>query len=132
MSMPAPIVCRGVRGAVIVDKDEREAILSASRDLMAKIIEANQIEPADIASVLFTTTADITAANPAAGARQIGLTDAALMCMRETSTNSATDLARCIRVLVHWNTHKTQSEMRHVYLGEAATLRPERAWSAQQ
>jgi len=34
-------------------------------------------------------------------------------------------LARCIRVLVHWNTDVPQSEIRHVYLGEAAILRPD-------
>jgi chorismate mutase len=34
-------------------------------------------------------------------------------------------LARCIRVLLHWNTEQPQESVRHVFLGEAATLRPD-------
>jgi chorismate mutase len=36
-------------------------------------------------------------------------------------------LPRCIRVLLHWNTDKAQSEIRHIYLREAARLRPDLA-----
>jgi chorismate mutase len=36
-------------------------------------------------------------------------------------------LPRCIRILVHWNTTKSIEEIRHVYLGEAAVLRPDKA-----
>ena len=31
----------------------------------------------------------------------------------------------CIRVLVHWNTEVAQEAVRHVYLREAAALRPD-------
>ena len=34
-------------------------------------------------------------------------------------------LAYCIRVLLLWNTDKAQTEIRHSYLKEAATLRPD-------
>jgi chorismate mutase len=34
-------------------------------------------------------------------------------------------LQRCIRVLLHVNTERTQSEMVHVYLREAVALRPD-------
>jgi len=30
-----------------------------------------------------------------------------------------------VRVLIHWNTTKSQKEIVHVYLGEAAKLRPD-------
>jgi chorismate mutase len=36
-------------------------------------------------------------------------------------------LARCIRVLIHWNTTCRADEVVHVYVREASTLRPERA-----
>jgi chorismate mutase len=36
-------------------------------------------------------------------------------------------LEKCIRVLVHVNTEKTQTEMVHVYLREAVSLRPDLA-----
>ncbi len=35
-------------------------------------------------------------------------------------------LARCIRVLVHWNTNRKADEILHVYLREAKSLRPDR------
>jgi chorismate mutase len=34
-------------------------------------------------------------------------------------------LRRCIRVLVHWNTDKRREEIVHIYLKEAAALRPD-------
>lgn len=34
-------------------------------------------------------------------------------------------LARCIRVLLQWNTDLPQQEIRHVYLGAASNLRPD-------
>ena len=43
----------------------------------------------------------------------------------QTVGNVPTGLPRCIRVLVHWNTHKGQQEIQHVYLREAQSLRPD-------
>ena len=34
-------------------------------------------------------------------------------------------LPRCLRVLLHWNTELPQSAIRHVYLRDAASLRPD-------
>jgi chorismate mutase len=34
-------------------------------------------------------------------------------------------LPRCIRVLVHWNTDKPQSDIHHVYVRDAEKLRPD-------
>ena len=34
-------------------------------------------------------------------------------------------LPLCIRVLIHWNTDKQQSEIEHVYVREAKKLRPD-------
>jgi len=35
-------------------------------------------------------------------------------------------LAHCIRILLLWNTVKSQQEIVHVYLHEAASLRPDK------
>ncbi len=115
---------RGIRGAVVAERDDREAILSATRELIGAIVAANPgLEPGDIASVFFTVTDDLSAAYPALGARQMGWTEVPLMCAREIPVPGA--LGRVIRVLVHWNTPLAQSQVRHVYLGEAAMLRPD-------
>lgn len=118
------LACRGVRGAITVTKNETEEMLTATRQLLQRIVEVNQMNPDDVASVYFTTTADLTATYPALAARQIGWLDQALLCGHEM--NVPHSLPLCIRVLIHWNTHKTVREIVHVYLGEAASLRPDR------
>ncbi|HEY9897654.1 MAG TPA: chorismate mutase [Pantanalinema sp.] len=117
--------CRGVRGATSADQNTPEAILAATRELLATLVEANGISPIDVASIFLTATPDLTADFPAQAARQMGWADAALLCAQEIAVPTATP--RLIRVLIHWNTPKTAAEIRHVYLKEARTLRPDRA-----
>lgn len=121
----ASIVCRGVRGATTVTSVDRESVLHATRELLATLIRANGIESEDVASATFSTTTDITSAFPATAARQLGWIEVPLMCSHEMVVEGA--LQRCIRVLVHWNTDKAQTEIRHVYLNEARSLRPDKS-----
>lgn len=115
---------RGIRGANIASENQPEAILAATRALLEAILEANPgLEPGEIASALFTVTDDLDAAYPAAAARQLGWSAVPLMCAREIEVPGS--LRRCIRVLLHWNTNLPQSAIRHMYLGEAASLRPD-------
>ncbi|MCB0197187.1 MAG: chorismate mutase [Anaerolineae bacterium] len=119
------LVCRGVRGATTVEADTRAEILAATKELLTAMIEANGIEENDVASVFFTTTADVVSEYPALAARQLGWKDAALLCSHEMAVPRG--LAKCIRILVHWNTSKSIKEIKHVYLNGAETLRPDRA-----
>ena len=119
-----PMACRGVRGATTVRHNDPDEILRATRELLNSITKANGMSPEDIASVYFTTTDDLNAAYPAAAARQLGWQDAALMCAHEISVPNG--LNHCIRVLIHWNTHKSAKEIKHIYLKEAKSLRPDR------
>lgn len=115
---------RGIRGAVAAAQNEPEAILAATRDLLLAILEANRdLRPADIGSAFFTLTEDLTAAYPALAARQLGWSQVPLLCSREIPVPDG--LPRCIRVLIHWNTDLPQEAIQHVYLGEAACLRPD-------
>jgi chorismate mutase len=123
-SNPAPLVCRGVRGATTVDANTGPAILEATRDLLERVIAANHIEQEDVASAWFTTTPDVNAEYPAVAARQLGWHDAALMCSHEMAVPHG--LPMCIRVLIHWNTTRTLSEIQHVYIRGAVSLRPDR------
>ena len=113
--------CRGVRGATVADDNTASSILAATRVLLEHLVEANDIDPADIASVFFTTSADLTAAFPAQAARDLGWMDVALMCAHEVDVPDG--LPRCIRVLIHWNTDRGNSQIKHVYLGDAKALR---------
>lgn len=117
------MACRGVRGATTVEQNEREEILTATRQLLALIIRSNEIDPADIASATFTTTPDIDAEFPALAARQLGWLDVPLLCGHEMTVPGS--LPRCIRVLMHWNTDKPQSAVEHVYVRDAVKLRPD-------
>ncbi len=118
------IMCRGVRGAITVSSDNEDEILEATRELLQALVAANGMIVDDVASVYFTTTADLTATYPAYAARQLGWYDAALLCGHEMAVPGG--LARCVRVLIHWNTTKMAKEIVHVYLREARSLRPDR------
>jgi chorismate mutase len=117
--------CRGVRGATTVENNQPEEILRASRQLLALMIRQNDIHPEDVASAIFSTTTDLDAEFPALAARQLGWLDVALMCVHELDVPGS--LRRCIRVLLHWNTEKLPSEIVHVYIKDAAGLRPDRS-----
>ena len=115
---------RGVRGATVVSQDDASEILEATRELICAIMDANPtLRPADLASALFTVTDDLSAVHPAKAARLLGWSEVPLMCAREIPVPGS--LPHCIRVLVHWNTALSQSEIHHVYLRQAVSLRPD-------
>ena len=116
---------RGIRGATVAAANTADAIRSATRELLLALTAANALDSADIGSVIFSATSDLTAEPPARAARELGWTDAALMCLAEMETDHG--LPRCIRVLINWNTPKAMADVRHVYLHAAAQLRPDRA-----
>lgn len=119
-----PIRCRGVRGAISVEANTAEAIVSATRELLEALIAANGIEPDDVGSLLLTVTPDLTAEYPAVAARQIGWQAVAVMCAQEMAVPHG--LPRCVRALVHWNTDRAAADIQHVYLRDAEALRPDR------
>lgn len=115
--------CRGVRGATTAEADTRDAILTATRQLLALMIRINEIRAEDVASAIFTTTVDLKAEFPALAARQLGWHDVPLLCTHELDVPNS--LRRCIRILVHWNTPRSQADIRHVYIKDAVRLRPD-------
>jgi chorismate mutase len=117
------MLCRGVRGATTADANTREEILTATRQLLALMIRLNGIEPENVASAVFSLTRDLDAEFPALAARQLGWLDVPLLCTYEVDVPGS--LRRCVRVLLHWNTAKPQSEIRHIYIKDAVKLRPD-------
>jgi chorismate mutase len=114
---------RGVRGATTVKINSKEAIVDATKEMLDEIVAINGIAPEDIASAFFSTTKDLNAEFPAIAARQIGWKDIPLMCMHEMEVPNS--LPMCVRVMIHWNTNKPASEIRHVYINGAEKLRPD-------
>ena len=117
------MICRGVRGATTVSQNSRDEILEATRQLLALIIRQNGIDSKDVASAIFTVTSDLDAEFPALAARQIGWMDVPLICTHEISVPGSLPL--CVRILLHWNTEKSQDEIHHVYVRDAVRLRPD-------
>jgi len=115
---------RGARGATTVSANTEEAIITATKELMAKLIEVNNIAPDSVASAFVSTTEDIDAAFPAKALRQFkGWTYVPVMCMREMPVPNS--LKMCVRIMLHVNTNLAQEEIVHVYLREAKVLRPD-------
>ena len=118
---------RAVRGAVTVTTDSPAAIDAAVRELLDELTDANAIDAADVVSAIFSATPDLHSRNPATAARSLGWTDVPLMCVAELETDGM--LAQCVRVLLHVSVSDGR-RLRPVYLGEAATLRPDLdAWN---
>ncbi len=115
--------CRGRRGATTANHTDREEILAATLELLQLMVSLNDLIVEDIASIIFTVTDDLDAVFPALAARQLGWNEIALMCMREIPVPNS--LAKCIRVLLLVNTTRSASEMQHVYIRGASSLRPE-------
>lgn len=116
---------RGIRGATTAAANTEIAILDATEELLRWLTAANGLRPADIASAVFSVTADLNAAFPARAARQLGWNEAPLLDVMELPVPDS--LPRCIRVLIHWNTELPAEAIRHGYLREAGQLRPDLA-----
>jgi len=115
---------RGVRGATVAIANQADAILAATRELLLAIRNANpSMRPEDVASILFTVTNELDAVYPAQAAHQLKWSGIPLICAREIPVPGG--LPNCIRVMIHWNTDLPQAEIRHIYLKEAAKLRPD-------
>jgi chorismate mutase len=117
---------RGIRGATTVARNDASAIYMATLELLNTMVRLNGLRPEDVGYITFTVTEDLDASFPADAARAgLGWTDVPLLCGREIPVRGA--LERCIRVLVAWNTAKTQADVRHAFLRGARALRP--AWA---
>lgn len=115
---------RGIRGATTVGRNDKDAILDATRELLQAIIDANAIHADDVASALFITTPDLNAEFPAVVARTtFGWTHVALQCCHDMSVPGSLPL--CLRIMLHVNTDRRQDEVTHIYLRGAAILRPD-------
>ena len=118
---------RGIRGATTVERNDRDAIRAASRELLQVLVRLDGHRPEDIGYAWFTVTPDLNAEFPAFAARELGWTEVPLMCGQEIPVPGA--LTGCIRVLIDWNTAKSQHEVHHAFLHRAKELRP--AWAVE-
>ena len=112
---------RGLRGATTCASDTPEEIITATQELLRMLMERNDLMHDDVVSVVFTTSPDLTSAFPATAARGVGFGDIPLLCASEIDVPGSMPL--CIRVLMHVYTSRPRTEIRHVYLRNAQSLR---------
>ena len=117
---------RGIRGAITVDGNDREAILEGTRELLQAMVDANGVEADDIASCHFTTSPDLNAEFPAEATRRLdGWKYVPLLCGHEMNVPGA--MQKCVRILLHVNTDTAPQNIRHIYLRDATRLRTDLA-----
>jgi chorismate mutase len=116
-----PSAVRALRGATTCDADEPEQITQRTVTLLQEMFARNGVDHDHLISILFTTTHDLVSTFPATAARTIGLGDVPLLCAQEIPVPGS--MPMCIRVLAHLETDRSRSELHHVYLEQAVSLR---------
>ncbi|WP_062136945.1 chorismate mutase [Demequina aestuarii] len=112
---------RAIRGATTLERDERDHLRQRTQELVEAVVAANTLETDDIVSVIFTCTPDIISDFPAAAARELGFGAVPLMCAQEMAVPGALPLV--VRVMMHAETTRSRSDITHVYLHDAVSLR---------
>ncbi len=116
---------RGIRGATTADRNEAADIVDATEELLRELRRLNEVDQEEIAFAYFTTTPDLDAEFPALAARRLGWLDVPLLCGHDLAVRppNPRGVARCIRVVLLYNTDRAQRDMRHAYLRGAAAIK---------
>ena len=112
-----------LRGAITLDADTREEVLVRTTQMLAALMDRNDLTPEDLISLYFTATDDITAEFPAAAVRKAGISDVPMLCARELGITGESNIALCVRVMAHVHTDLPRTQLRHAYLRGARQLR---------
>ncbi|MDR2078975.1 MAG: chorismate mutase [Treponema sp.] len=112
-----------LRGAAQCKNEEDDIIRQVSA-LYDELLSKNNLDEADIVSVIFSVTGDIDVKNPAAALRFSGRApDLALFVLQEAAIQGG--LERTIRILIHCYLSPAAQPC-HVYRNGAEILRPDR------
>jgi chorismate mutase len=116
---------RGLRGATTAERNEAEAIVEATAELLAELVRLNQLDTEEVAFAYFTTSPDLDAEFPALAARRMGWLDVPLLCGHDMNVPQPNprSVDRCIRILILYNTDLAQRDMRHAYLRGAQSIK---------
>lgn len=112
-----------IRGAITVENNSKESILSSTKELIKQIEKYNNLHPDDVISIIFSCTQDLNQVAPAKAARELGYTHVGLMNFNEMKVENSLDM--CIRAMFLCNLNLPQNQVQHVYLKGATVLRPD-------
>jgi chorismate mutase len=114
---------KAIRGATTVPENSVDAMRDAVVELLDALDANNSFNPADLVSVTFSVTRDLTALFPAAIARRrSGWDSVPLIDVQHMHVEG--DLERCIRFLIHVYMPSDRPAY-HIYLRHARELRPD-------
>jgi chorismate mutase len=115
---------RAIRGATTVDSNTVADIREAVTEMIDEVEAHNALDLKEIVSITFSVTHDLDAIFPAAIARKRpGWDGVPLLDVQQMSVVGS--LARCIRLLIHFNTPDPDRVIHHAYLRGAKALRPD-------
>ncbi len=115
------MITKGIRGAITVKENSKEAIKAAVLELLGEMVKRNNIAKENISHAIFTVTHDLNADFPAKYARlEFGWHDVAMMCYNELDVPNS--LKMCLRVMIVINCN-SEFEPEFVYLNGAENLR---------
>ena len=99
--------------------------MEATEELLRELAALNDLDPTEIAAALFTTTPDLNAEFPAHAVRRLGWLDVPMLCGHdmEVQQPNPRGVARCIRILLLYNTPRPQAAMRFAYMRGAEAIR---------
>ena len=116
---------RGIRGAITASDNSAEAIMEATEELLRELAALNDLDPTEIGAAFFTTTPDLDAEFPAHAARRLGWLGVPMLCGHDMEVRqpNARAVAKCIRILLLYNTPRPQAAMRFAYLRGAEAIK---------
>jgi chorismate mutase len=116
---------RGIRGATTAATNDPSAIVEATEELLRELELRNHLDADEIAFAYFTTTPDLDAEFPALAARRIGWVDVPMLCGHDMAVPQPNprSVQLCVRVVLLYNTERTQREMQHAYLRGARAIK---------
>lgn len=99
--------------------------MEATEELLRELAALNDLDPGEIGAAFFTTTPDLDAEFPAHAARRLGWLGVPMLCGHDMEVRqpNARAVAKCIRILLLYNTPRPQAAMRFAYLRGAEAIK---------
>ena len=109
-----------IRGATTIEKDGREEISLAVKELLDEVFSINSLQKEEVKAFVFSLTMDIHSYHPAKAARECGYDYAPLFAAVEPDIQGGLPL--CIRLMLLTDL-VDERQVKHVYLKGAKALR---------
>ncbi len=109
-----------IRGATTIEKDCKEEISVAVKELLDEVFSANSLQKEDVSAFVFSLTGDVHSYHPAKAARECGYDFAPLFAAIEPDIDGGLKL--CIRLMLLTEL-TSKNKVKHIYQRGAKVLR---------